>query len=310
MQGAFTRSVARTLPQPVRSALADALLNLQNARARWEARQARKVFNTGRRTPVWLDRGLLETLQQKYPFPSVYRRDPESCERRGQERAAYILTLSRKTIPPAEAFLELGCWDGMVSCCLQRSGKSTTAIDIRSQGLDERVRRGGTTFCQADAAKLPFANESFDFVLSYNSFEHFLRPDAVLEEAIRVTRLGGLIYLSFGHLYSSYRGLHAFRIIPIPYIHYLFPKAMLVQFLREQGLRSIRYDNINGWTLHDYRRLWARHAHQLKQIRYREVLDSRHVDLIEQYPSCFRSKADSFESLIVSGIQVLLERIR
>ena len=35
-----------------------------------------------------------------------------------------------------------------------------------------------------DAAKLQFKDESFDFVFSYDTFEHFAKPELVLQEAM------------------------------------------------------------------------------------------------------------------------------
>jgi SAM-dependent methyltransferase len=42
-------------------------------------------------------------------------------------------------------------------------------------------------------APLPFADESFDLVVSDNTFEHIARPDVVSRELLRVLRPGGFI---------------------------------------------------------------------------------------------------------------------
>ena len=76
----------------------------------------------------------------------------------------------------------------MVCCSLCSKGKKTTAIDITDTYLDKRALREGVNFLQMDATALKFENESFDFVFSYDSFEHFSSPEALLQEAIRVTK--------------------------------------------------------------------------------------------------------------------------
>jgi ubiquinone/menaquinone biosynthesis C-methylase UbiE len=51
------------------------------------------------------------------------------------------------------------------------------------------------TFVQADAAEMPFADDSFDVVVSTLSLHHWRRPHQVLEEIHRVLAPGGRLYL-------------------------------------------------------------------------------------------------------------------
>jgi hypothetical protein len=44
------------------------------------------------------------------------------------------------------------------------------------------------------------------------------------------------------------------------------------------------------------------------KLDYREMATYKHVDLIEKYPTCFRSKVNSFEELVVAVIVGLLRR--
>jgi len=91
--------------------------------------------------PVWLDYDVLSALQTQYSSPPDYGYDPASLKRRGDERAALLL----KKFPNAKAFLEVGCYDGMVSCALAVEGKGATGIDARSSGFDSRARGGRAT---------------------------------------------------------------------------------------------------------------------------------------------------------------------
>ena len=51
----------------------------------------------------------------------------------------------------------------------------------------------------ADGAKLPFPNESLDFVLSSHVLEHFYDPIGVLNEWLRVVRPGGYVFAVVPH---------------------------------------------------------------------------------------------------------------
>jgi hypothetical protein len=75
------------------------------------------------------------------------------------------------------------------------------------------------------------------------------------------------------------------------------------------GFGKINFNHINGWSLEDYRKLWELYSHLLKKIKYSEVFDISHLDLIMKYPSCFKSKTKNFDNLITSGIEVLFKKI-
>ncbi|MDR2213880.1 MAG: class I SAM-dependent methyltransferase, partial [Pseudomonadales bacterium] len=123
---------------------------------------------------------MLQSLQEAYRAPPDYGYDADAVERRGIERASQLLRLSGAS--SAQSFLEIGCWDGMVSAALQRRGKTATAIDNRSDGFDDRARAAGVHLAQMDAARLSFGDASFDFVFSYDAFEHVASPEDVLRE--------------------------------------------------------------------------------------------------------------------------------
>jgi SAM-dependent methyltransferase len=278
-----------------------------------KARKARKIFESAPEMPVWLGRDILEELQQRYKSLPKRTYNAENLEERGKDSARRILNLihaKTKNMENIDTFLELGCFDGMVSCTLQRMGKVTTAIDNRSEWFDERGIRAGVKFHKMDAAHLQFNDEEFDFVFSYDAFEHFADPKLVLQEAIRVVKIGGYIYLCFGPLYMSPMGLHAYRSITVPYCQFFFPKDLLQDFANANGLRAIDFDHLNCWALEDFRKLWDMYTHRLKKIIYYERYVTSHLGLIMKFPSCFRSKTKCFDNLVISSIEVLFKKIK
>ena len=130
----------------------------------------------------------------------------------------------------------------------------------------------------------------------------------MIREAIRVVKRGGYIYLFFGPLYMSPFGLHAFESITVPYCQFLFPKDLLEDFVNGKGLKKIDFDQVNRWSLEDYRKLWSQYSHRLQRIRYYEVPSPFELDLIVKYPSCFKSKTKSFDNLVVWAIEVLFRK--
>jgi SAM-dependent methyltransferase len=267
---------------------------------------ARKAFYQASSTPEWLGPDMLQTLNDSYSHPPLISYDPKDLQAAAERRANACLSLIGKGAAALHRILDIGCSEGSVCVALSQLGKSAAGIDIRK---DFRRDRATAVFAQMDALRLGFKNESFDLVLSLASFEHFSDPESVLDEAIRVVRKGGYIYLHFGPLYMSSYGLHAYRSLTVPFCQLLFQERTLVTFCRERNLTPPDFGSLNKWSLEDYRRLWDRYASRLRRIRHFEYLDSGHVDLIARFSSCFRSKTDCFDNLIVPEVEVLFQKL-
>lgn len=283
------------------------LLDINNRLYRKELIATKKIFNNSLTSPSYLSTDKLDELQKQYGFLPDYGYDAEIVKSRGIERANEIMRFS--VSKNAKSFLELGCWDGMVSYALHQRGKEVTAIDFRSDGFDDRAKVDGLRLLQMDASKLQFDDGSFDFVFSFDSFEHFSDPERVLKEAIRVVKKGGHIYLRFGPLYMSPYGEHAYRSITVPYCQFLFPKEVINDFTVRNNLNPIDFNHVNGWTVVQFKQLWNNYLNKIKKINYYEGKNLTHLNLIRKYPSCFKSKNEEFDNMIVESIEVLFEKI-
>lgn len=278
-----------------------------------EIQRSRKKFikqlHSQSQYPVCLDGKQLELLHRKYPpLPNKITNHIKTSEKRAKKRAENILSfVSNSLSGELNNFLELGCGDGMVSYFLQAQGKKTTAIDMHSDNFNHRPMNRGVTLLEMDAASLQFEDESFDFVFSYDGFEHFLEPELVLQNAIRVLKPGGYIYLNFAPLYMSPFGLHIWELINIPYCHLLFSRELLQDFTGERGKAFFnKVDTaLNQWSVEQFRSLWKRYSIPLKTCKYYEGYNANHLDIINRYPSVFTSKNQEFDNLICESIEVL-----
>lgn len=70
-----------------------------------------------------------------------------------------------------------------------------------------RLGKAGLDLRTADAAHLPFVDQSFDIVVSTNAFEHIADLDGAVREAARVLKPGGLAHVDI-HLFTSLSGGH------------------------------------------------------------------------------------------------------
>ncbi len=271
--------------------------------------QARKAFDSSGNSPAWLDIRHLHKLQQKYPpFPS-YGYDSESLLHRGEERAQFILNLFKEENAPLK-FLEIGCWDGMVSCALKNKGKDAFAIDFVSDGFDKRAMDAGVKMSVMNVNELSFENDTFDCVFCYNTFEHFADPSKAFSEIYRVLKMGGCAYFIFNPVYSAAYGLHAYRSISIPYCHYLFEKETLDDYCKLNNLDPINYKQLNYWTAEMFRKLWNSYEGKFEKISYSEIPDYTALNLIKKFPSCFKSKSITFDDLVISGMECFFKKIK
>lgn len=90
--------------------------------------------------------------------------------------------------------LEIGCGPGALAETLLRwyPNAEITAIDRDSAFLDYAKKKiPGVRFLEADAAALPFADQSFDVTISHTVSEH-VAPEGFYGEQQRVLRRGGV----------------------------------------------------------------------------------------------------------------------
>lgn len=270
-----------------------------------KVRDAKKKFNSALKEPKWLSHSDLEFLMQKYPIGKIQSYEPSALKKRAEERVSEMSKLMNHSVIKT---LELGCYDAMVSAELQKGGKEATAIDIRDWLADE-AKEAGVKHYVMNCHQMEFNDNSFDFIFSYDSFEHFSNPELVLKEAHRVLKKGGYLYLSFGNCYHSAKALHINDIINIPYVHLLFNKETLNNYVNENNLHSISYEFINNWTNKQFKVLWENYKGKLQMIKYQEFLNLNNLEIISDYPSCFKSKTNDFNDLIVNDFKILFKKI-
>jgi ubiquinone/menaquinone biosynthesis C-methylase UbiE len=98
--------------------------------------------------------------------------------------------------------LDVACGPGILSAAIAKSAREVVAFDLTPEMLKKAAQRcsdagvGNVSFREGNAAELPFANATFDAVVTRLSIHHFERPARVMSEIFRVLRPGGRLVVA------------------------------------------------------------------------------------------------------------------
>jgi SAM-dependent methyltransferase len=180
--------------------------------------------------------------------------------------------------------LDVGCGDGSNGLLFAKEGAaSVEGIDLKPPELlptaaHQRTRRLAATllklnghadlddavaamkvsFSQMDATAMTFPDSAFDFVMSRSAMEHVRPVEKMLSEMARVTRPGGLIYLSIDPFFWL-RGCHKRGVVDIPWAHARLTLAEFRRFVAQTesdevaAKRLERLETLNRFTLAEWK---------------------------------------------------------
>lgn len=100
------------------------------------------------------------------------------------------------------AILDLACGPGIITSRLATTAHEVVAFDLTPEMLAKARQRcaaarlSNVTFKEGSATDLPFAEKTFDAVVTRLSIHHFEDPDRVIGESWRVLKPGGMFVLA------------------------------------------------------------------------------------------------------------------
>jgi len=114
----------------------------------------------------------------------------------GQCRAVYQTVFDRLSIGEGNSYLDAGCGSGMAAEIAAERGARVSGLDATANLIaiaKSRVPNGD--FHVGDLEHLPFADERFDVVTGFNSFQYAGHAVTALAEAKRVAKTGARIVI-------------------------------------------------------------------------------------------------------------------
>jgi SAM-dependent methyltransferase len=145
-------------------------------------------------------------------------------------------------VPPPARVLEAGCGRAHFTIALHARGYDAVGLDWAAATLSRvRERHPDVELHEGDVRASPFPDEDFDAVYSPGVCEHFPEgPDAVLTDAFRVLRRGGLLFVSTPFLNRLRRrrwaGRHA---VEGDFHQFVFPADSLTTTLGRLGFVDV-----------------------------------------------------------------------
>ncbi len=109
----------------------------------------------------------------------------------------YVDLVKTLVIRDGDAVLDVGCGTGTVLFYVRESRS------VRGYGLDvseqmiavAKEKNPGFSFVTGDSAKLPYENGSMDVIMACMAYHHFPEQKRFREEALRVLKPGGSLYI-------------------------------------------------------------------------------------------------------------------
>lgn len=156
--------------------------------------------------------------------------------------------------------LEIGCGIGSVVFELSKQGFDITGTDISSEAISYGLKKYGDVRLEVQPAEtLPYDDESFDVVLSFDLFEHIAQIDRHVSEVRRVLRPSGFYLFQTPNKYSNaiYETLWTKSLQWRRYHPSLHSPGQLRRRLAGHGFetRFIKMNPINEFTLKKLKKL-------------------------------------------------------
>ncbi len=109
--------------------------------------------------------------------------------------------MARRQVFPGMRVLDVACGTGNLALLAAERGAAVSGLDLAGNLIAQAQQRAAAarlniTFTQGDAEALPYADASFDLVVSMFGVMFAPRPEMAAAELLRVTKPGGMIALA------------------------------------------------------------------------------------------------------------------
>ena len=128
--------------------------------------------------------------KQAVPFAKMLAQSNE-------ESTKLLIRMSQ--LSKSDTVLDVACGPGLLACALAPHAQNVTGIDLvpamieKAQKTQQEKSLSNIDWKIGEILPLPFVDSNFSVVVCRYAFHHFLKPEAVLKEMIRVAKPKGKV---------------------------------------------------------------------------------------------------------------------
>jgi SAM-dependent methyltransferase len=112
-------------------------------------------------------------------------------------KPVFTAALREAKVGPATTYLDVGCGAGMACQMAAQLGAKVSGLDASAAMIEIAKRRvPGGDFRAGEMEELPFADQAFDVVTGFNSFQYAADPAHALSESRRVANKGAPVIVA------------------------------------------------------------------------------------------------------------------
>jgi methionine biosynthesis protein MetW len=117
---------------------------------------------------------------------------------------ALMIQAIARLVPQGARVLDLGCGDGALLAHLQQhKGCTGYGVELDDANVHACVQRGVNVLqLNLDEGLSLFAEQSFDVVLQIDTLQHLRNAETMLQETVRVGRVGIVAFPNFAHWFN------------------------------------------------------------------------------------------------------------
>lgn len=104
--------------------------------------------------------------------------------------------------------LDIGASPFHITFCLKKLGYDVVGLDLKPSQFSKFINKYDLTIekCNIEEERFPFKNNSFDFIIFLEIFEHLrINPISTLKEINRVLKPNGILLLTTPNLYAIHK---------------------------------------------------------------------------------------------------------
>lgn len=197
---------------------------------------------------------------------------------RGDEMEAHHSDIAEQTIAlmhikPADRILDLGCGTGWASRRLARIATvgEITGIDVADEMLRraEQASQGirNVRYLWGSAENILASDNSFDKVLSIESFYYYADQGKALDELRRVMKPGGRLFILINLYKDNHYSLRWVQELKVPV--QAFSEAEYIELLKKHGFTAVEAQRIpdRSPTPDQYSGKWFKNAEELREFK-------------------------------------------